>query len=163
MNIFKEVERGIDGESESYNVFVYGTLKKGFCNNRCIREGKLIGDGKTIELYAMSDLGAFPAIDITKAISNIKGEVWNVSPDTLFNSLDHLEGYPSFYNRREEVIELESGERVKALMYHLNNPSDYDKHYIHSGFWGGSDFKRDRLTRDNKSKINNNRHRGTIA
>ena len=80
-------------------VFVYGTLKKGYHNHEVLTEesgGKFIGT-TNVKDYALADLGSFPAA-FPMAGSTIIGEVYEVED---LDSIDHLEGYPSFYNRIE--------------------------------------------------------------
>lgn len=83
-----------------HRVFVYGTLKSGHYNHRCIsmdKTSKMVEEESFI-VGQMFDLGAFPAV--TPGHMPIKGEVWEVSDETLAR-LDHLEGHPDFYVRME--------------------------------------------------------------
>ena len=83
-------------------VFVYGTLKKGGAIRGLDGQpgAELVGDAVTTDSeYSLFDLGAFPAVGI-KGKNKIKGEVWEVS-DQIFASLDRIEGYPDFYDRKQ--------------------------------------------------------------
>lgn len=84
-------------------VFVYGTLKKGWGNNRLLQQ-----DG-AVFLYEhvfegpfdMVDLHAFPGLIESPENQNskIKGEVYLIN-DAVLSDLDRLEGNGSFYERR---------------------------------------------------------------
>lgn len=115
-------------------IFVYGTLLSGQGNNRRFLqndESKLIGESIILG-FTMHDLGAFPALveqdmGLSDGENIIHGEVWEVS-DEVFQSLDYLEGYPRFYNRKE--VETEFGQ---AWVYFCNNAQDDP--IIESGNW----------------------------
>lgn len=82
-------------------VFVYGTLKSGYGNNRSLlSNATLVGDATTTDgcygLYAISDSDAFPIM--TEGEGDVRGEVWFVTDEEL-EDLDRLEGHPSFYTR----------------------------------------------------------------
>lgn len=59
--------------------------------------------------------------------------VWDIKPKDEM-ALDRYEGYPNFYHKEDMTIELEHGEKVKAMVYimtnkmidriHLNLPSE---------------------------------------
>ena len=109
--------------TKTTKVFVYGTLKKG---NR-IRgldtldaTARLVGEAVTVDPeFKLFDLGAFPAVQFGGS-KQIKGEVWEVSIDTLKNELDAIEGYPTFYTR--DMIETTAG---GAWMYHIKDLTEY--------------------------------------
>ena len=88
-------------------VFVYGTLKRGFPNHRVMQHAKaeFIGEA-TLAGFTMLDLGPFPALiqreGKTPYGELIRGEVYEVAD---IGPLDRLEGYPSFYNRKNVVTE----------------------------------------------------------
>lgn len=96
-------------------VFVYGTLK-GANHVRGLSQfpgAKFIAHATTTEAqYRMMDLGAFPAV-MCGGDSDIIGEVWEVDDDT-FEILDHIEGYPTFYNRK--IVQTNAGD---AWMYYF--------------------------------------------
>ncbi len=82
-------------------VFVYGTLKQGFHNNRCLGDSKHLYDAVTVDRWAMigRDL-AFPyLIEKLDDGNYITGEVYQVNEKTV-KSLDSLEGYPYHYNKK---------------------------------------------------------------
>jgi len=104
-----------------HKVFVYGSLLKGLGNHRLLADSTFLGEDNTKPEFLMVDLGWFPGIIEDIDGVSIKGEVYEVSNDTL-SWLDSLEGYrpssPSFglYNRKQ--IDTKFG---KALVYIYNH------------------------------------------
>lgn len=98
-------------------VFVYGTLKRGFGNGeRLLSNARFIGVDSLQNFLMYSLGGAFPAIVPTDDPARIvHGEVFEVTPDE-FQSLDRLEGYPSFYDRMRTVTR--KGENVWVYYHH---------------------------------------------
>lgn len=86
-------------------LFVYGTLKRGFGNNRRLRDSKFISTGTTKEPYGFFDLGAFPCITKDGNV-HVQGEVFELD-DAALARTDELEGHPFFYKREEVRITLD--------------------------------------------------------
>jgi len=88
-------------------IFVYGTLKKHHHNFRLIKNGVFCGDGilSSSNNLRMISLGTFPALVPSEKedSQNIVGEIWKVDEE-IFKSVDYLEGYPNFYNRKKFKI-----------------------------------------------------------
>lgn len=113
-------------------VFVYGSLKKGYGNNRLLEFATLIGsDETTSEDYELRCWGAYPAV-YKGGVTSIKGEVYEID-DNILRSLDSLEGYPSFYNR--ELVSLKSGR--DAWMYYIDAHHYFERRGVvcHDGLW----------------------------
>jgi gamma-glutamylaminecyclotransferase len=110
-------------------VFVYGTLRAGQPNHRVLRGATALGAATTAEPFVMHDLGAFPAI-VAGGATPIAGEVYQVDADTL-RSLDHLEGYPQFYDR----VEVALTDGTSALVYTMQPRQVVGRPIIHSGDW----------------------------
>jgi gamma-glutamylcyclotransferase (GGCT)/AIG2-like uncharacterized protein YtfP len=75
-------------------VAVYGTLRKGFSNNRLLNDSDYLGTD-ILTGFEMYSLGAFPAIK--SGNGEIEVEVYEINPHTL-NALDMLEGYLDKYS-----------------------------------------------------------------
>jgi len=108
------------------NVFVYGTLKKGFPNHYWMElaGGKLIGEA-VLNGAKMFSCKYFPAIILTEGV--VQGEVYtvdNIAP------LDRLEGYPNLYQRT--LVETSRGE---AWVYHMSPDEVKNLPIIPSGVW----------------------------
>jgi len=101
--------------SENF-LFVYGTLKRGFCNHYFLSGSKFVGKGVTKEKYALYLKGEIPYVIKKPPVSKIKGEVYLVDSETLKN-IDELEGHPFCYFRELTDIQLKTGEEIKAWMY----------------------------------------------
>lgn len=112
-------------------VFVYGTLKKGFGNHRYLESSKFLG---RVQVRGnMYSLGGFPVVVLTGK-GTVHGEIYEVSKETLAN-LDRLEGYPSFYNRKQVV----TSNGMLAWVYHMSNEKVKD-HYPNSPPVKGGDW-----------------------
>lgn len=110
-------------------VFVYGTLLTGENNNRLLSSSELLGEA-TADGFDMYSLGGFPAcVENEESKIPVKGEVWKVDPDTM-TRLDMLEGYPSFYDRKEIPTEFGT-----AWIYTMNRAANGRNALIKTGSW----------------------------
>lgn len=112
-NILYSKANVLEGELVS----VYGTLKRGFGNNRLMGMSKFIGSGKTYNQYPMIVSGIPFVLPRKGEGHNVKVEVFMVDKATLEGSLDSLEGHPTTYDRRKTLIELDSGEFITTWLY----------------------------------------------
>ncbi|WP_454441608.1 gamma-glutamylcyclotransferase family protein [Vibrio bathopelagicus] len=80
-------------------VFVYGTLRQDQSNHHYLQHCELLGRFDTPEIFALFDLGAYPAMIFGK--KSVAGEVYIINDETL-ESLDRLEDVPAEY-RREQI------------------------------------------------------------
>ena len=99
-------------------VFVYGTLKRGFSNNRYLAGSKFLGTARTKEKFALYSDG-LPFLIMTESISEIHGELYQVDDLTL-QILDDLEGHPDWYRREQGEICLDddsSQSGIEAWVY----------------------------------------------
>ena len=103
-------------------VFVYGTLKRGYGNNRLLRDGdaRFIGEASTLFPYFRLYGRGIPFMALERDESrglNVKGEVWEVDPNCL-QRLDWLEGHPHMYTRQTiEVLTDEGPCQAEAYLY----------------------------------------------
>lgn len=121
-------------------IATYGSLRRGMQNFRVNANGngEYVGTGKTLDninLYRYSGC-YFPSVSL-KHDSNGKQVVVDVfeAPEGetgLEGSYDMLEGYPSFYNRTQIVVELDNGQQLLAWIYHIDNEQN---ELIESGDW----------------------------
>ncbi|QDT25456.1 Gamma-glutamylcyclotransferase family protein YtfP [Gimesia panareensis] len=100
-------------------IFVYGTLKRGFCRASFLADQQFLNDALTVPHYALFDCGDYPALvkDHIEG-SRIHGELWRVDPQGLA-LLDQVEGVSEQLYARES-IELESpvvSATVQAYFY----------------------------------------------
>ena len=116
--------------------FVYGSLLSGgegtkegaFGNHRIIEDAKFLGEHITDAELTMVSLGGFPGV-IENGDTAIIGEVYEVTNE-IFSRLDRLEGYPTFYGRKQ--IKTAYG---KAWIYLLPNSYLNGHSKIASGNW----------------------------
>ena len=111
-------------------LFVYGSLRKG-CGNHCFLENSsYLGNFVTSPEYTMQSMGAFPAV-VEGGDTEIVGEVWGVS-EPVYEAIERLEGYPSFYNRKP--LETPYGQ---AEMYFVEGHDKYGQRLpvVDSGNW----------------------------
>lgn len=98
-------------------VAVYGSLRKGKGNHRILDNDRTEYLGTTrVSGFDMYSMGSFPFI--TDGGGEITVEVYRVTDGTTAFRLDALEGYPSFYDRKQ--VQTEYG---LAWIYFIN---DYD-------------------------------------
>ena len=119
-----------------HTVAVYGSLRAGFGNHRLLRDAGDFKRGVTMESHTMYSLGAFPAITEEEHPEG-KGvivEVYEVD-DTGFARLDGLEGYPSFYNRKQTDILLDTGDIVEAWIYYFSDHKPYSMDTVECNDW----------------------------
>lgn len=103
------------------NLFVYGTLKQGYGNNRLLAGAEFLGPCTISSSFYLVDLGPFPAALPSNEQHEIVGEVYKIDSNILRNT-DRLEGYPGFYNR--SLIETDFG---PAWIYHFDDDSHKNK------------------------------------
>lgn len=100
---------------DTANVFVYGTLRKGFRNHHLLKNVRCLGPAVTVQAYALYH-GAYPHVVKTPAVCPIAGEVYEVDANTL-RALDELEDHPAYYRRDIVDVMLHNGERTAAWLY----------------------------------------------
>ena len=113
----------------SLKVAVYGTLKHGRSNARLLKNARL----KSVERisgFQMLNVNDWYPAAILGPTQNIHVEVYEID-DTMLTNLDHLEGYPSHYNRK--LINTSVGEAW--LYYQDTNGSNKELKVIESGEW----------------------------
>ena len=102
-------------------IFVYGTLKRGFGNNRLLSGSKFVGEARTEGKFALYESG-IPFVIEDEQVSQVSGEVYEVDEKTL-SRLDRLEGHPNWYCRKMVNISVnnkdpgELEKMIKAWIY----------------------------------------------
>lgn len=104
---------------DTERVAVYGTLKRGYGNHHLIAGSHFVGSGKTNEQYPLLVNGLPYLYDECGLGEQVKVEVYDVD-STTFESLDRLEGHPTFYERREIWISMDDWSQTKCWVYFIN-------------------------------------------
>lgn len=102
-------------------VFVYGTLKRGHYNHKCLQGSEFIGEAQSIDSYPMvCSNGTYPYL-IEKAGEGFQiwGEVFRIDQGFL-RILDRLEDCPDYYYRQAITVLLQSNKELSAFCYFLN-------------------------------------------
>lgn len=91
-------------------LFVYGTLKRGFHNNRILETSEFVGEAVTRQKYVLFRAG-FPVMMESKKRyladqywRPVQGEVYNVTRPEAWARLDALEGVPYMYLRGKATV-----------------------------------------------------------
>jgi gamma-glutamylcyclotransferase (GGCT)/AIG2-like uncharacterized protein YtfP len=82
---------------------VYGTLRQGFGNNRRLQNefSEFLGAQTLSAPFRMVSMGGFPGMISTPGKeSTITIEVFRVTSSAVERSLDALEGYPGWYDKK---------------------------------------------------------------
>ena len=122
-------------------LFVYGTLRCGFCNHFLLHGATFYGLARSREKYALFVEG-IPYVSRAEAVSRIVGEVFQVDEETL-EQVDRLEGHPHWYRREEIEVTLADGSNVWAWMYFNESPRG---RLIESGDYADRETERKRRT-----------------
>lgn len=107
-------------------VAVYGSLREGMGNHRVLGGSTMVGKA-TVGGFDMFSLGGYPYC-VPDKTGEIVVEVYQVSEE-VGQSLDALEGYPSFYDRK--LISTPFGE---AWIYFIDQYRDGTP-YVEGGDW----------------------------
>ena len=106
---------------EFWDIFVYGTLRRGFGNHGYVRDCPCLGRAETAAAYAMYVTGGIPYLVADEPRYTVVGEVYRVDAATLAR-LDELEGHPHLYCRTKADIVMEDGARRRAWVYFARRP-----------------------------------------
>jgi len=90
-----------EDDTEYIDVFVYGTLMKGFGNHFFLQHDVFLGYGETKPEYTFYNLGHFPAL-VKGGSTSVRGEIYEVHPQTI-EWLDKLEGVAEGLYKRVEI------------------------------------------------------------
>ena len=103
-------------------LMVYGTLKRGWGNNRLLVNATFVGEAVSKKNYVLFDSGIPYAVPFTEnedthPLRPIMGEVFEIDADQL-RRCDALEGHPNWYRR--EIINVEvNGHEEEVFIYEM--------------------------------------------
>ena len=104
---------------ENKLLFVYGTLKRGFGNNRLINHAKFIGTAISVDKYYVDGWG-FPCASLNKNGKPLQGEIYELT-ERDFISTDMLESNGFLYQREIKKFNL-NGEDLESWIYIIIDP-----------------------------------------
>jgi gamma-glutamylcyclotransferase (GGCT)/AIG2-like uncharacterized protein YtfP len=110
-------------------LFVYGSLKRGFPNERELAMAVFERRVATARGHALYDLGAYPAL-VREGYGVVHGELYRV-PRAALRRLDEFEGCPDLY-QVDEIV-LEDGTRARA--YSMSSVAVRGHPRIEAGSW----------------------------
>jgi gamma-glutamylcyclotransferase (GGCT)/AIG2-like uncharacterized protein YtfP len=113
----------------------YGTLKRGFGNNRLLRDAEFIGEHTTEPAYTMYSAGGFPIVT-TNGNTPIKCELFATTNPEIVKRVNALEGFSGIKNHPDNwydrlTIQTPYGE---AEMYVMDSVGR-DMPVVESGEW----------------------------
>lgn len=117
---------------------VYGTLKRGFGNNRLLESSKFLGEQK-IPGFKMYSLGGFPAINKANEDSNITIEVYEVDdPQVVKNvySLEHYSGERDNPHNWYDTVDVSTKWGDAEIFYFKKDLQDSNP-TVEDGVWRG--------------------------
>lgn len=85
-------------------IFVYGTLKRGFCRSQFLKDQHFLDFARTVSNYTMYDCGEYPGLVVDRANGvSIQGELWSVDQKGIA-ILDHVEGVDENWFSRQPIL-----------------------------------------------------------
>ena len=103
------------------NLFVYGTLKRGFGNNYMLRNSKFVGKSISVDRFDVYDCG-FPCAYESPDGKLLSGEIYELS-DEDFIFTDRLESNGYLYERQVRNFECRNVQGItKSWIYIIINP-----------------------------------------
>jgi gamma-glutamylcyclotransferase (GGCT)/AIG2-like uncharacterized protein YtfP len=109
-------------------VAVYGSLRKGFGNHRLVEDSTYLGTDYTYPEFTMYSMGGFPYV-MHEGNTSMVVELYDVD-DNVMARLDRLEGYPTFYDRKQ--IPTSQGDAWIYFMHTAYRGTEE----VESGDWG---------------------------
>jgi len=102
--------------ASTWDVFVYGTLRQGFCNHFYLDKARFLGPATTRDGHALYLHGGIPYLLRQASGPRIVGELYRVDAGILAG-LDRLEEHPHVYCREPAPVVLAGGRETMAWIY----------------------------------------------
>ncbi len=118
-----------NGSPETINLFVYGTLLRGFPKSSFLQQpyrAEFAGEGR-VRGY-LYDAGSFPAFVPDESGPEVVGEIYRITdPDLVLDTLDTIEGYNTTHPERslyvrKEIPAICDGKELQVMVYVYNLP-----------------------------------------
>lgn len=126
-SIFKKINENFEAL-----LFVYGSLKKGFDNNRILNKAIYVSKAQTVRKFAMykSDDGDYPYLVKNKPLYTISGEIYKIKRKDLMQKIDLFEGSPDYYLRESINVKTRSGNKRVFTYFYIDKNSHKNKELI---------------------------------
>jgi gamma-glutamylaminecyclotransferase len=119
--------------AHAFQLFVYGTLKRGGCRHGLLAGQRFLGEARTAPRYALLDLGDFPGLVRDEAGGHaVHGELYEVEASPLA-LLDREEGAPELFRR--ELVEVDGRSGPIQAYFYQHPGSGWPR--CPAGRWGG--------------------------
>ena len=99
-------------------LFVYGTLMRDLWNNHLLYESTYLGECKTVYKHMITIDGKIPYLSQKEELFQVKGELYDVSYETL-KDIDKLEFEGEWYHRKD--IEVENDNTIIVAQAYFND------------------------------------------
>lgn len=119
-------------EDKKHILAVYGSLRRNMGNHRLLIGSKFIGKTEIETNMQMYDLGYYPTLIETKDPHKLTIELYEVD-ELTHKAVEHLEGYPSYYQRKNIRVE-HGGNEYDAQIYYWDT-KETPKRPVPSGDW----------------------------
>jgi len=114
--------------SKRHEIFVYGSLKRGFSNHSLLASQLFVATARTQPRYRLYALNGFPGmVEASDDGRSIEGEIWSVDPECL-TRLDLLEDTAHGLYARVPITLLPPNDTlsVEGYLYSLSVPGRRD-------------------------------------
>ena len=106
-----------------WDVFVYGTLRRGFCNHGWLGLAAFCGMAQTVDACCLYLEAGIPYLAADEARYPVVGEVYRVTDARTLAGLDALEEHPRVYERRQTPVVMDAGGEIRpAWTYFARRP-----------------------------------------
>lgn len=118
----------------THKLFVYGTLKQGYYNHRCIQGATFVGPA-IAHGYSIFNLGGYPGI-IEDDPGKVIGELYEITDEQLarcdrLEGVDHENPSRGLYRRERAEIVQGTTHLVANIYIYNGRPGEF----IESGVW----------------------------
>lgn len=142
------VKRGYFKRIEPFHefLFVYGSLKKGFDNNKLLEKStKRLGKASTVGKFGMFEdsFGNYPYL-VKKPINRISGELYEIKRKDLLDQIDEFEGAPDYYQRKKIKVKTHHG--IHFAYAYIREDAQIPDHQTPLKVWeNNTDYKAEQL------------------
>ena len=107
----------MNSQEKTYDIFVYGSLKKGFPAHSFLEGSEFLGKALTVDKYLLSS-SSYPMLSRKQPLCQVKGECYRINEETLAR-LDEYEGYPEEYDRIIIKVQIEGEKDIKEVWAYI--------------------------------------------